>query len=413
MGRTRAEDTDREQGMSRPLMGLLALTCGAAVANVYYAQPLLHTLAGAFSVSSATAGLLITVTQVGYVIGLVLLVPLGDLLERRGLIVMLLAAVAVAQAGAVVSPSFAAFAVSLGIACVGSVVAQVIVPLSSTLAAAHARGQVVGTVMSGLLVGILLARTASGLIAGILGWRTVFVFASASMLALAAVLWCALPVLRPAEELRYAELLRSVVQLIRDEPVLRQRMALGAAGFGAFSVLWTSLAFLLSGPPYDYGNVVIGLFGLAGVAGALAAPATGRIADRGRGSLVTTVTLLTLVASWGLLVAGKSSVIALIAGIAVLDFAVQGAHIGNQSVIYALRPEARSRLTTAYMVSCFAGGAACSALAAAIYSSAGWTGVCGLGAVVAALGLGTWAVTGLRMRSGRSGQELATSGVER
>ena len=396
---TSAAPADLGQGISRRLVILLAVASGAAVANVYYPQPLLHTLAGAFKVSNGLAGLLITVTQIGFVVGLALLVPLGDLLERRRLITTTLCVTAVAQALATAAPSFAVFAAAAGLASVTAVVAQVIVPMSSSLAAEHERGRVVGSVMSGLLIGILLARTASGVIAGLLGWRAVFAFAAAAMLVLAAVLRRALPRIPPTAELPYRQLLGSVLALVRDEPVLRQRMALGAAGFGCFSVLWTSLAFLLSGAPYHYGHIVIGLFGLAGVAGASVAPVAGRLADRGHGRLATNAGLAVLLASWGVLTLGKGSVIALLIGIVLLDLGVQGLHITNQSTIYALRPEARSRLTTAYMVANFLGGALLSALTSALYSSDGWAGVCTLGVITASLGIAVWLVATLRHRT--------------
>jgi predicted MFS family arabinose efflux permease len=402
-----APAADLGQGISRQLVILLAVASGAAVANLYYPQPLLHTLAGAFRVSNGLAGLLITVTQIGFVVGLALLVPLGDLLERRRLISTTLCVTAVAQAAATAAPSFAVFATAAALASITAVVAQVIVPMSSSLAAEHERGQVVGSVMSGLLIGILLARTASGLIAGLLGWRAVFAFAAAAMLALAAVLQRALPLVPPTEEMAYRDLLRSVLRLVRDEPVLRQRMTLGAAGFGCFSALWTALAFLLSGPPYHYGNIVIGLFGLAGVAGASAAPVAGRLADRGHARLATSLGLVVLLISWGVLALGKSSVIALVIGIVLLDLGVQGLHITNQSTIYALRPEARSRLTTAYMVSSFLGGALLSALTSALYSTGGWAGVCTVGAVTAALGIGFWALTTVRRRTDTRAQRGA------
>jgi predicted MFS family arabinose efflux permease len=410
MAEERADHGDEEAPVSRRLVTLLAITAGASAANLYYVQPLLHTLGKALSVSDGTAGLLVTIAQLGYVIGLALLVPLGDLLERRRLIVAMLLVVTCAQAVAAAAPSFAVFGAALGVASLTSVVAQVIVPMSSSIAAEHERGQVVGAVMSGLLIGILLARTASGVIAGIFGWRAVFVFASASMLALAAVLRRALPIDSPSQELPYRELLGSVIALVREQPVLRQRMAVGAASFGCFSVLWTSLAFLLSAAPYNYGSVVIGLFGLAGVAGAIAAPVAGRLADRGKGRVATTGSLVALTVSWALLAAGKSSVVALVVGIAVLDFAVQAAHIANQSAIYTLAPEGRSRLTTAYMVSFFLGGAIFSALASLLYSGGGWGGICALGAVTAALGLTIWGLTEMRLRGGR---ELAAEGAER
>ena len=404
----RSPESGSQEGISRRLVLLLAVACGAAVANLYYAQPLLHTLAHAFRVSEGTAGLLITVTQIGYVLGLALLVPLGDLRERRGMITFTLVVTAASLALAAAAPSIAVFAIAITVVGFTSVVAQVIVPMSSSLAAASERGQVVGTVMSGLLIGILLARTVSGLIAATLGWRVVFVLAAFAMLALSATLRRALPRVPPTDELSYGGLMRSVLVLVREEPVLRQRMMLGALDFGCFSILWTSLAFLLSGAPYHYGTALIGLFGLAGVAGAAAASLAGRLADRGHGSHATLASILIMLASWALLAAGRSSVIALIAGIAVLDLGAQGLHISNQSAIYALAAEARSRLTTAYMVAYFLGGAVLSAVTSSLYASAGWTGVYVLGAVTAALALAVWALTELAAR-GRAG---ARQGLE-
>ena len=378
--------------MSKRLVLLLALTCGAAVGNMYYAQPLLHTIGGAFGVSEGTAGFLITATQAGYVVGLVLLVPLGDLLERRRLITRALLVSAVALALAAAAPTFGVFALALAAVGITSAVAQIIVPMSSTLAEPRERGRVVGTVMSGLLIGILAARTVSGLLAAALGWRAVYVLAAAMMLALALTLRIALPRVPPTERLPYRSLMASVLRLVREEPVLRLRMALGAAAMGCFSVLWTSIAFLLSGAPYHYGSAAIGLFGLAGLAGALIAPVAGRLADHGRGRVTTTAMILVMLISWGLLALGKTSLAWLIIGIAVLDLGVQGLHISNQSAIYALRPEARSRLTTAYMVAYFIGGAALSAATSALYSSEGWGGVCVLGAATAVTALIVWVV---------------------
>jgi predicted MFS family arabinose efflux permease len=252
--------------------------------------------------------------------------------------------------------------------------------------------------MSGLLIGILLARTVSGLIAAAWGWRVVFWFAAAAMVLLAATLRRVLPKVARTTDLSYGGLLRSVVSLVREEPVLRQRMVIGALTFGCFSTLWTSLAFLLSGAPYHYGNAVIGLFGLVGVVGALAASAAGRLADRGHNGRATTVTILIMLVSWGIMALGKTSVIALIVGIAVLDLGVQGLHISNQSAIYALRPEARSRLTTAYMVAYFLGGAALSAITSSLYASDGWGGISVLGGVTALATLVVWTVTQLAAR---------------
>ena len=368
----------------------MALACGAAVANLYYAQPLLSTIASAFSVSDGTAGLLVTASQVGYALGLVLLVPLGDLLERRRLITRILLVTALALAATAASPSFPVLAVALVVVGVTSVVAQILVPLASTLAAEPERGRVVGSVMSGLLIGILVARTASGLIAQLGGWRLVFGISAALMIVLSIVLRAALPQVRASTDLAYPGLLRSVGRLVIEQPTLRLRMLYGALAMGQFSVLWTTVAFLLAGPAYRYGEATIGLFGLVGLAGALAAQAAGRWADRGRQHRSTGLFFAATLLSWGLIAMGSDSLAALILGIAVLDLGVQGAQITNQSVIYELEPAARSRLTTAYMTTVFAAAAICSALASSIYDSGGWDAVAVLGGALAAGGVLVW-----------------------
>ncbi len=382
----------------------MAVSCGAAVANIYYAQPLLSTIARDFSVSDGTAGLLVTASQVGYAAGLVLLVPLGDLLERRRLITGILLVTALALLATALAPSFSVLAAALLVVGVTSVVAQILVPLASSLAPEQERGRVLGKVMSGLLVGILVARTASGLLSGLDGWRLVFGISAALMLVLSLVLHRSLPRVRPTTELSYPALLRSVGALVVAEPTLRVRMLYGALGMGQFSVLWTTIAFLLAGKPYHYGDATIGLFGLVGLVGALAAQAAGRLADRGRHHLSTGVFFSTMLLSWGAIAAGRSSLGALIVGIAVLDLGIQGAQITNQSVIYALDPAARSRITTAYMTTVFASAAICSALASAIYQSGGWGAVAMLGGALAAVGVIVWAIEHalVRRRRGRS-----------
>ncbi len=379
--------------VSRLLVALLAITVGATVANIYYVQPLLNVIGDDLGVSQTAAGLLVTAAQVGYVVGLALLVPLGDLRERRGLVRLLLTGAGVALAVCAAAPGFAVLA--LGLVAVGlvSAVAQILVPLAATLAAPQERGQVVGTVMSGLLIGILGARIVSGFVTELGGWRLIFGLAAGVMFALALALRRALPPVPPIDPMPYPTALRSVFSLIAAEPVLRQRMALAVFQMAGFSVLWTSVAFLLGAAPYDYDEAVIGLFGLAGVAGALAAPVAGRLADLGRGRIALTTFLVATLASWALLAAGRSSLAALIAGIALLDLGVQGAQISNQTRIYALAPEARSRLTTAYMVALFFGGVLGSLLSATVYGAAGWSATCVLGAAIAGAGLVVWGVT--------------------
>jgi predicted MFS family arabinose efflux permease len=377
-------------GLPRRLVVLLAVACGAAVANNYYAQPLLHTIGASFGVRGSTAGLLVTAGQVGYAAGLAFLVPLGDVLERRRLITMMMVLTSAALVAAAAAPDIAALGSALAVVGVTTVAAQIIVPMAASLAAEQQRGRAVGTVMSGLMIGILLARVVSGLVAAAAGWRPVYIIAAVIMLLLAAVLRRMLPTVKPSGSSSYRALLGSVLTLIRTEPVLRQRMVLGAVAMGSFSILWTSIAFLLSGPPYRYGSAVIGLFGLAGLAGAVAAPQVGRLADRGYGRLGTLGTIVILLGSWGLLALGAHSLAALIPGIVLLDLGAQALHISNQSEIYALRAEVHSRLNTAYMVAYFTGGAVMSAATSLVFSAAGWGGVCVLGIVTAAAGLAVW-----------------------
>ena len=380
-------------GLSSRLVVLLAVACGATVANLYYAQPLLDTIAHALNVSSGAAGLLVTATQAGYVAGLILIVPLGDRLQRRRLVSRLLVIDAAALAGATAAPSLGMLAAALAVVGVSSVAAQILVPFASSLAAEEERGRVVGRVMSGLLLGILLARTVAGVVAQLGGWRLIYGLAAGAMLILAFVLRRTLPDAEPPEGgLSYGDLLRSVGALIGDEPTLRLRMAFGFLSMASFSGLWTSIAFLLSGPEYGYSEAVIGVFSLAGLAGAAMASFAGRVADAGHQLAGTRLAAAGVLAGWGLLALGAQSLAALVAGIVILDLGVQATQILNQSVIFRLRPEARSRLNTAYMTCYFAGAVSGSAGGSFAWEQGGWGAVSAAGAVAAALGLALTAV---------------------
>jgi len=366
----------------------MAVGSGLAVANLYYSQPLLPEIARDLGATEAQVGSAAALTQAGYGLGMLLLVPLGDAVERRRLILVMLAAAAVALVGTafvtgVGGLGAAAFAVGLT-----SVAPQLLVPFAAHLAPPERRGQVVGTVMGGLLLGILLSRTASGLLAAAVGWRGVFGIAAGVSLALAAALRLTLPFSRPAGGLGYVDLLRSLPRLVREEPVLRESCVYGAAGFWAFSAFWTTLAFFLAGPAYGYGSRAAGLFGLAGAAGAAAAPLVGRLGDRVSPRLTVGLGLGTVLFAYILLWAAGTRLGGLIAGVVLLDLGAQAAHVSNQSRIFALRPEARNRLNTVYMVAFFAGGWAGSSAAAYAWSAWGWGGVCGvaLAAVVPAVG---------------------------
>ncbi len=379
------------RALDRRLVLLLALATGAAVANLYYAQPLLDTIAGRLGTSPGVAGLLVTASQIGYAAGLLLIVPLGDLVERRALVVRMLLVCAAGLGLCALAPAFAVLAFGIAIVGVTSVVAQVLVPFAGDLASDEERGTVVGTIMSGLLIGILVARTVSGLVAEVAGWRAIYGLAAVAMVALALALHRALPVIAARAATPYRELLRSVGALVREEPVLRRRMAYGMLGMMTFTLVWTALTFLLSGDPYGYSEGTIGLFGLIGLIGALTAQGAGRLFDRGLGRAATAGFWLLVLGGWVLCDLGGSSLPALIAGLLILDAGVQGQHITNQSTIYALRPEARSRLTTAYMTGNFCAAAIGSATASAVWGAGGWAAISGVGLATAVLALALWA----------------------
>jgi predicted MFS family arabinose efflux permease len=391
------------QPVPRKLVALLAVGCGVTVANLYYAQPLLDAIASHFGVSDGTAGLLVTVSQVCYALGLVFLAPLSDLVDRRKLVAALLAISCVASAGAAAAPQFAVLALAIGVASATSVVAQVLVPFASTLAPEGERGHVVGMVMSGLLTGVLLARTLSGLIAGVAGWRTVFALAAVAMAVLAVALWRALPQRRPSTALGYGALLGSVGALIRREPVLRRRMVFGACGYAGFSLVWTTLTFLLSDAPFNFGETKIGLFGLAGLAGAIAAMRFGRLHDRGFGRIATGGVLAAIALAWPVFYLGRHSVPAILLGLVMLDFGVQGQNVLSQGAIYALGRETTGRVTTAYVTSNFAGGAIGSAAGSIAWSAGGWLPVCAVGFGFAVTAMLAW-LTEPRPRADRRGR---------
>ena len=371
------------------LVVLMAVGSGLSVASNYYVQPLLPELSAAFGASSWAVGLLVTVSQVGYVVGLALLVPLGDLVERRRLAVSVCALTGAALAVVAVAPGLPVLFPAIAVVGVTSVGAQVFVALAADLARGDQRGRAVGTVMGGLLIGILVARTVAGLIAEAAGWRAVYAVGAVLMAALAALAWRELPRVAPSTRTSYRALLASIGALVRDEPVLRRRGAYGALGFASFSVLWTSVAFMLD-DVYGYGEATIGLFALLGVVGAGVAQVAGRLADAGWARVATLGFFLSLALSWAVLVRAERSLAALVIGIVLLDLAAQGAHISNQSEVYRLRPDARSRLTTAYMCMNFTGGVVGSASSAALYGWGGWSAVCAAGGAFSLLALGLW-----------------------
>ncbi|WP_097164728.1 MFS transporter [Enterobacter sp. CC120223-11] len=382
--------THKSHELSPGLIALMSVATGLVVASNYYAQPLLETIARAFSLTAGQAGFIVTAAQLGYAFGLLFLVPLGDMFERRRLIVSMTLLAAGGMLITVTSHSLTMMIVGTALTGLFSVVAQILVPLAATLASPNQRGKVVGTIMSGLLLGILLARTVAGLLASLGGWRTVYWVASVLMVVMAFALWRGLPKVKQETHLNYPQLLGSIFSLFARDKLLRTRALMGCLTFANFSILWTSMAFLLAGAPFHFSEAVIGLFGLAGAAGALGARPAGGLVDKGKSHHTTTIGLTLLLLSWVAIWFGHIAVLPLIVGILILDLTVQGVHITNQTVIYRVLPEARNRLTAGYMTSYFIGGAAGSLLSAYAWQHWGWTGVCTAGATLAALNLLVW-----------------------
>lgn len=367
-------------GISNRLVVLMAVATGAIVANLYYAQPLLHQIAHDFHSGSGATSLIVTCTQAGYAAALLFVVPLGDLHPRRQLVVAVYGLAVLALVVCALAPSLWLFEAASVLTGLASVAGQIMVPFAADLATPARRGRVVARLMTGLLTGILLARTLSGIVAQGAGWRAIYWLSAGLMVLCALVLRVVLPADGPRPHVPYQRLVTSAVRLLVDEPLLRRRAWYGACAFGAFSVLWTSLAFLLAGPPFHYSNLVIGLFGLAGVGGVVAANLAGKLADGTRAAVSTVAAAVLTAGSFGLLAAGRTSLGFLIAGIVVLDVGAQGMQITNQAVIYAVAPHARSRINSAYMTCYFIGGAVGSVAAGTVLAAAGWDGVCALGA---------------------------------
>ncbi|WP_437044028.1 MFS transporter [Streptomyces sp. enrichment culture] len=370
------------------------MATGTIAANLYYAQPLLDTMARSFDTSPDTAGLIVTVTQIGFAVSLVLVLPMADLVRRRPMLTVLLALAAAALATVGLASrlpvALAAFA-TLGLV---NVAAQVLVPTAAQLANDDQRGRTVATVISGLLTGILLARTVAGVVASLVGWRPLFLGAAVLMAVVAVVLRRALRDADPAPQTGagYGQVMGSTVRLFRRSAALRVRSAYGAVGFAAFSVFWTTIALRLSQPPFGYPSAVIGLFGLLGAAGAAAANLTGRIRRPGR-PLPTAIALAAIALAYTVLWAGDGSLAGVVAGVLLLDVGVQGLHVVNQRLIYDVAPAARQRANSVYMTFYFAGGAIGSAAASVMWSRSGWPGICAAGLAIAALGVLLWAAT--------------------
>ncbi|MBV6759883.1 MFS transporter [Rhodococcus opacus] len=392
---TRADDipvAETHTSMPTWLVLLIATACGVVVANLYYSQPLVGEISGSLGLPAQSAGLIVTLTQIGYGAGLLLVVPLGDLYENRTLVSILLAAetVVLAAAALVRAPiPFLAISALIGLAAVA---VQILVPFTSHYVPEHQRGRIVGTVMSGLTVGIMLARPVASLIASVWSWRAVYAVSAVLVVAIAVAIRFTMPARRPAHTASYPALLASLPRLMRNTPVLRRRALYHACLFGSFSLFWTAVPLLLTSDAFGLSQSGVALFALAGVAGAAASPIAGRMADRGRTrtwTRIAIVCVLIALATAAIAPTGSAVGLAILVGAAILlDFGVMTNVVLGQRAIFNLGSQLRARLNGLYMATFFAGGGLGSALGGYVYAHHGWTVAALTGAILPALALG-------------------------
>lgn len=381
--------------VSRGMTMLFAVAAGLSVANVYYAQPLLDMLARDFAIDRAAVGAVISATQIGCGLALVFLVPLGDVMERRGLMLVQLCGLAVALAVVAMARSPAVLlAGMLGVGLMGTAMTQGLIAYAASVAAPGERGRVVGATQGGVFLGLLLARVFAGGVSDLAGWRSVYLCSAMAMMILAILLWKRLPALSSERRQHgYVRLLTSMATLLREERVLRTRGVLALLMWAAFNIFWSALVLPLGAPPYSFSHTFIGAFGLVGAVGALAAARAGRWADCGLGERTSAAALMLLLLAWWPLSLMHHSLWLLVIGILLLDMGGQALHVTNQSMILRARPEAHSRLVGLYMLFYAAGSGLGAIGTTAIYAYDGWSGVCMLGAGVSLLALVYWAVT--------------------
>ena len=400
---------EKDTYLSRGHIVIMAICTGLIVANIYYNQPLLVLISKSFAIDPAKGGRIAFLTQAGYALGLLFFVPLGDKVERRGQIVWMAAFAVAALVLAALSPNLLCLEIASVLIGATSVIPQLILPLAAHLSDPSRTGKVIGSIMSGLLIGILLSRTLSGFIGAWLGWRGMFWVAAVISLLLLVMMRITFPVSRPGFTGSYASLMRSLLTLVKEQPLLREAAAINALAFATFGMFWTTMVLHLSGAPFHYNSDLIGLFGLAAAAGALAAPLVGGSADKRNPRIAIGYGLCLLLLSFVLLYVWADTVIGMIAGIVLLDLAMQGIHVSNQSRVYALIPAARNRLNTVYMTVSFIGTSLGSAVGLFAWEKGAWTGVCLTGAL---LTLAAFGIYGLTYKRGSGVNKLIIKGGE-
>ena len=382
-----ADCLDATVPIPRGTLLLMASACGVSAANIYYNQPLLDDFARQFHATQVQAGLVATAAQVGYGLGLLFFVPLGDLFERRRIVLTLISICAVLLVGTALAPNLLSLIVLQLLVGITAMSAQVLIPLAVDLTPPRQRGGTIGVLMGGLLVGILLARTVSGIVSDHFGWRVMFGIASAAMFLLALALFVGLPHRSPtAGSMTYRRLMGSMLALVRVQGLaLISPSFVSGVTFGSFAGFWTVLSFRMV-ERYGYGASATGLLGVVGVIGVAAAPLAGKLSDRRGPAFTISIGLLITLASFGLMWAW-TSIAGLIVGVLIMDLGVQSCSVSTQATVMALLPEARSRMNTLFMVSRFTGGALGSTIAAATWTRWGWAGVCGAACVAIVGGL--------------------------
>jgi len=368
----------------------MAVASGVAVANIYYNQPMLADMARSMHAGSHEISYVATATQIGYAVGMPLFIPLGDFFDRRKLIVSLFVAVACALSLAALASNLVWLTAASVLIGATTVIAQILIPFAAELATPEQQGRTIGTILSGVLLGILLARTLSGVVSSQLGWRAMFWLAAGMSLVFAAVLQRRLPMLRGKANMTYSAVMHSLWMLVAEFPKLRQVCFVAGMFFASFSAFWTTLIFLLEGAPFHMGSQAAGLFGLVGAVGAGIAPIAGRLSDTRSPRFVVRIAIATVLAAFVVLWAGMTSVWALLLGVVLLDAGVQAAQVANQTRVFQIQPEARNRINTVYMIGYFGGGSLGSLLGSWMWSKWQWPGVCATGIglmVLAAIGL--------------------------
>ncbi len=350
----------------------MAVCTGLIVANLYYCQPLIVLIAKEFGIKEADAGSITYLTQAGYAIGLFFMVPLGDKIERKRQILFTTFASVIALIIAATAKSYLVLEIASLLIGITSIVPQLILPLAASLSESNQRGKVVGTIMSGLLVGILLSRTLSGLVGELWGWRAMFWIAAGLCLLILIFIQKYFPFNKPTFEGSYGHLIRSLFTLIKEQPLLREATLINVFCFAQFGAFWTTMVLLLSDAPFYFNSATIGLFGIVGASGALAAPLVGKLGDKGGSRIAVGYGCGLMAMSFLVFYFSGQSVIDIVIGIILIDIGIQGIHISNQTRVYSIMPEARNRMNTVFMSFSFLGTAAGSALGLFLWQLGGW-----------------------------------------